>query len=150
MTAKTLEEEAREAAEAYRKDSITNGDNPVLAGCYSESFMDGYLAAATARDKEIENLRHTLSHRDSELWAMTETAKSFAGKSKERAEEIEELRARDALWNEYVTLLATELQGLVGLAVAHGWQGNQASFEKGVQLRAALGIEPIPLPEGEG
>jgi len=57
--------------------------------------------------------------------------------------EIADLKAREALLREYVDLLASELNGVVGIAVAHGWPGNQANFEKGCRLRAALGIEPI-------
>lgn len=56
---------------------------------------------------------------------------------------VSELEAKESLWREYVELLAAELRGLVGIAVAHGWPGNQANFEKGCRLRAALKIEPI-------
>lgn len=54
---KTIEERALEAAEAYRQDSITNGDHPVSAGAYAESYRDGHLAAAKESEQEIAALR---------------------------------------------------------------------------------------------
>ena len=50
---KTLDQEAREAAEGFADSVDAETGRTICKG----SYMNGYLAAATARDKEIEELR---------------------------------------------------------------------------------------------
>ncbi len=49
------------------------------------------------------------------------------------------LRER-GLWREYATMLVKELSGHVGLAMAHGWKGDEDAYRIGTTLRDALGL----------
>ena len=69
MTAKTLEQEAREAAEAFSRVVWRGGSREFRNGRIDtrEDFRAGYLAAATARDKEIEELRERATQLESDF-----------------------------------------------------------------------------------
>ena len=54
---KTLEQEAREAAEGFADSVDAETGRTICKG----SYMNGYIAAATALDKEIEELRAGLA-----------------------------------------------------------------------------------------
>jgi len=135
VTAEKLEKEAVEASEAYRKDSITNGDNPVLAGCYSESFKDGYLAAATARDKEIEELRDEAERLRARCASLKHALKLTQELLNSDEKEIEELLARVKDLEEYANLAV----------VPYGFRDydEEARLK---ELRSRLMVQPLPLP----
>lgn len=58
-----------------------------------------------------------------------------------RDDRIAELEARETLWREYVELIGAENGQLIGLASVHGWHCLDANFQKGRELRSALGLE---------
>jgi hypothetical protein len=89
----TLEQKAQEAAEAYRQDSITNGDHPVSAGAYAESYRDGYLAAAEPREREKAQL---LRQYNATLDALVEKDSPYEAHIRELDDEIAALRERVA------------------------------------------------------
>ncbi len=93
MTAKTLEEEAREAADQHYKELERAGVQE-FKFLRSEGFLSGYLAAATARDKELEQLR--------------QMADLSLGMIESREKEIEELRAKLASMREPIWMLREE------------------------------------------
>lgn len=64
MTAKTLEQEAREAAEGFADSVDAETGRTICKG----SYMNGYIAAATARDKEIEELRARVAELEADAY----------------------------------------------------------------------------------
>lgn len=62
MTAKTLEQEAREAAIDHGEWLEGDADET-----NADSYVAGYLAAAAARDKEIEALRARVAELEAQI-----------------------------------------------------------------------------------
>lgn len=48
---------------------------------------------------------------------------------------------RDKLWRQYRDLLGEEIDGMIGIAHAHGWAFTPERIKRGEELRKALGIE---------
>ena len=80
---------AEEAAERQYPEDDKNGSVQLRAE-HAHGYYDGYLAAATAREKEIEELRAKLASMREPIWMLRE----------EHEREIEELRAELADWRE--------------------------------------------------
>jgi len=125
MTAKTLEQEAAVYAFSVCGDEVTpeNGAKYVAA-------KNAFIAAANARDKEIEELRNL-------SWQ----------KVAERDSEIEELRARVARLEGMVPKWVRDGHSANDLFNA-GWTHHLQNTEGSVKV--VLMVPPIPLPEGEG
>ena len=127
MTAKTLEEEAREAAERWYPPGAGRLGGKLYAGKPAKegfrersSFQHGFLSAATLRDKEIEELRAKLASMREPIWMLRE----------EHEREIEKLLAR-----------VKELEGMVKFRDDFMRERYRQAF--------ADCFPPIPLP-GEG
>ena len=84
MTAKTLEDEAKEYATRIRPCKYKIIDYDKEQPKRWREVYEAYLAAATLRDKEIEELRAKLASMREPIWMLRE----------EHEREIEELRAR--------------------------------------------------------
>ncbi len=90
MTAKTLEEKAREYATRIRPCKYKIIDYDKEQPKRWREVYEAYLTAATLRDKEIEELRAKLASMREPIWMLRE----------EHEREIEELRAELADWRE--------------------------------------------------
>ena len=166
MTAKTLEEEAREAAVEHCWRTLH------YPKYKKEDFIAGYTEAATARDKEIEELRRELeSHRG--------CVRDLKAEEVRNIKEIEELRTKVALLEvernamlvvltDYkradreasaeIATLQARVAGLEGMVPR--WVEDQGKdywccvhldgwFCAASKNGIALMVPPIPLPEGE-
>ena len=123
MTAKTLEQEAREAAEAllneWKSDAYLDGlaQREFRPPNVREALVASYLAAATARDKEIVGLRAKLTE------------------------------AKAAIrWMHGYDEPGTEDFPICPEGKRYAWRG--VSRQQFAIVREACS-EPIPLPEGE-
>jgi len=138
MTAKTLEEEAKEYATRIRPCKYKIIDYDKEQPKRWREVYEAYLAAATLRDKEIEELRAKLASMREPIWMLRE----------EHDKEIEELRAR-----------VKELEGMVPKLVtnkefekyAGRWWLVATFGHYGDLLLIVPMSQPIPLPgEKEG
>ena len=96
MTAKTLEEEAREAAERYRESCSLDAVGERQLHDEVIGYGNGYLAAATAREKEIEELRAGCRRMEWDSAEAMALVLAHEGKIATQDAEIATLRARVA------------------------------------------------------
>ena len=152
---KTLEQEAREAAEGFADSVDAETGRTICKG----SYMNGYLAAATARDKEIAALREELNDwRETARKAADESCSDEAhctcvGALRKLVADLSALVRYVTFHSGYYSYQSQKTRDesyyFTPAGVGGGGVERRLPDEFQEAARIAHGVPPIQLPEGE-
>ena len=155
---KTLEQEAREAAESSDR-RWNEGHTPQVRQHYKCGFRDGYLAAAAAREQEIAALREELNDwRETARKAADESCSDEAhctcvGALRKLVADLSALVRYVTFHSGYYSYQSQKTRDesyyFTPAGVGGGGVERRLPDEFQEAARIAHGVPPIQLPEGE-